>query len=78
MAHSRRKNPVTGVTTARSEKAEKAAANRTLRRLARRALRIAPDATVLPDRREVSDPWCMSKDGKMRFDPLAYPGLLRK
>jgi len=78
MAHSRRKNPITGVTTARSEKAEKSAANRALRHRARSTLRTAPDDGLLPDRREVSDPWCMSKDGKMRFDPRAHPRLLRK
>jgi hypothetical protein len=69
---------VTGVTTAPSEKAETAAASRVLRHLTRRVLHAAPDVAVLPDRREVSDPWCMSKDGKMRFDPRAHPKLLRK
>ncbi|MEA2338891.1 MAG: hypothetical protein QOE82_2898 [Thermoanaerobaculia bacterium] len=32
----------------------------------------------MPHTRELSDPWAMAKDGKMRFDPAEHPQLMRK
>lgn len=67
MSRSRRKMPITGMTTADSEKQDKRLANRKLRRKVRQVLPEEPE--VLPDLREVSDPWTMDKDGKKWIDP---------
>jgi hypothetical protein len=32
----------------------------------------------MPHTRELSNPWAMDKDGKMRFDPAKHPHLMRK
>jgi hypothetical protein len=76
MSRSRRRTPVRGITSASTEKPEKQAAHRLLRRVVRVALTTG-DA-VLPHAREHSDPWCMAKDGKVRFDPDAEPKAMRK
>ena len=64
MAHSRKRTPVLGITTARSEKADKVAAHRRERRHVRARLQVEPEADVLPARREVSNVWTFAKDGK--------------
>jgi hypothetical protein len=65
------------VTSAPSEKQDKAASHRTYRHAAKRA--IAKDAeTPLPTERQLTNPWSMSKDGKTRFDPARTPKLMRK
>jgi hypothetical protein len=66
LSRSRKKTPITGITTARSEKQDKRLANRKLRRKTRQALRCR-DLDVLPVLREVSNVWCMDKDGKFWF-----------
>jgi hypothetical protein len=33
---------------------------------------------VWPGLRDVSDPWAMAKDGKLRFNPTRWPRLMRK
>ena len=78
MSRSRRKTPVTGITTATTEKDDKRLANRRQRRVNREILEATGDDTRLKHRRETSDPWAMAKDGKGRFDPDRHPGLLRK
>ena len=77
MSRSRRRTPICGITTADSEKQDKRIANRKLRRKVRVAIRADAEGE-LPARRVVSNPWCMDKDGKMRFDPARYPKYLRK
>ena len=68
MSRSRKKTPITGITTARSEKQDKRLANRKLRRKTRQVLRCQDlDGWVLPVLREVSNVWCMDKDGKFWF-----------
>ena len=77
MARSKRKTPVRGVTTAESEKADKVASHRKLRRVAKQA--ITPELeTPLPVERGLTNPWSMAKDGKARFDPRESPKLVRK
>lgn len=76
MSRSTRKTPVRGITTADSEKADKAAAHRKIRRAVRVAVKQGTD--LLPHERELSNPWSMDKDGKFRFDPQANPKLMRK
>jgi hypothetical protein len=78
MSRSRKKTPISGVTTAPTEKDDKRAANRRLRREVRKRLAEGGDATALPDLREISDAGAMAKDGKTRFDPGQRPEELRK
>lgn len=83
MSRSRRRSPFCGITTARSEKADKRQAHRRLRVRLRsavaRVLSIAPDAEpAWPRLRDVSNVWMMAKDGKFRFDPARWPRHMRK
>ena len=82
MSRSKRNAPVTGITTAESEKEWKRKSNRKLRRATTQIVQqmpIAdPDAIVLPLLDEVVSQYCGPKDGKQRFDPRRYPQLLRK
>jgi hypothetical protein len=63
MSRSRRKTPIFGITTARSEKQDKRLANRKLRHAVAGVLHVRPES-VLPTLREVSDVWGFDKDGK--------------
>jgi hypothetical protein len=78
MSRSAKKTPVKGNTSSRSEKRDKQAASRRLRREVARAIEADPETEVLPHTREVSDPWLMDKDGKRRFDPKKHPKSMRK
>jgi hypothetical protein len=75
MSKSRRKTPVTGITTAESDKSFKRAENRRHRRFVRSVVISDGD---LPNPREYGNPWKSDKDGKSRFDPERYPDLMRK
>ena len=79
MARSRRRTPITSMTTAASEKQDKRWANRNHRAALRRILKSVadPDAAVLPTLRDVSDPWGMAKDGRSWFGRHT-PELMRK
>ena len=77
MSRSRRKTPITGMTTCDSEKEDKRIANR-MERHANKILLSDLDETRLKDRREVSDPWLMGKDGRQWIDTNEYPKLMRK
>ena len=66
MSRSKRKTPVLGITTAKSEKQDKRIANRKLRRAVKQRLGYDPDG-VMPELREVSNVWSMDKDGKRRY-----------
>ena len=68
MARSRKKTPIAGLTSARSEKADKQAAHRRERRKVRTVLTVESAPELLPDRREVSDVWVYAKDGKV-YEP---------
>lgn len=78
MSRSKRRTPVCGVTTARSEKQDKRLYNRRYRRVCKQAIHSDPGRELLPRLREYSNPWVMDKDGKARFDPEDRPDLLRK
>ncbi len=78
MSRSYAKTPISGISTAVSEKEDKTMANRKERRLIRRILGCSPKDVILPQRREVSDVCVMSKDGKHWFDAKKYPKLMRK
>ncbi|MEM9998201.1 MAG: hypothetical protein AAF809_10920 [Bacteroidota bacterium] len=78
MSRSRKKTPIAGITTARSEKHDKRLANRRLRRRVRQRLAAGRDGTDLPLLREVSNVWTMEKDGKVYFGSAVHPKLMRK
>jgi hypothetical protein len=65
MARSRKKTPITGVTMARSKKADKQTNHRRERRRVRQKLDVDAAPDVLPHTKELSDPWSMAKDGKI-------------
>ena len=76
MSHSYRHTPITGITTAESEKRDKQLASRRWRHAVREAIRRGRD--VLPVRRECSDPWLFDKDGKRWWGngaPWYYPDV---
>lgn len=65
MSRSFKKTPISGNAIAPSEKKDKETWHRRLRRRVHAALhRTDPDEYIEIDRREVSDPWNMAKDGK--------------
>ena len=77
MARSKRKAPFSGITTSESEKEDKVASHRRIRRTVRQIVPIAPDV-VLPLEKQLTNPYSMAKDGKARFDPKQFPELMRK
>ncbi len=64
-------------TRAVSDKTDKVAAHRRIRRRVVQVLQVDPAAEVLPHDRELGDPWQMDKDGKNRFDPGEFPKSMR-
>lgn len=78
MARSYRKTPVTGITTARSEKQDKKIWHSRMRAATRTHLLSGGDPDVMPIEREVSNVWSFGKDGKQRFSPAKHPKLMRK
>lgn len=78
MSRSRRKTPITGITTAKSEKGDKQIANRRERHRNRQLLGFSFDDASLIHRKQAGDPWLMEKDGKAFFDQEKYPELMRK
>ncbi|RPI73311.1 MAG: hypothetical protein EHM38_00615 [Geobacteraceae bacterium] len=78
MTRSRKKTPITGITTAESEKAEKLAAHKRERRRVRQTIQSDPNAEILPHTREWSSPWLMAKDGKIYHGARVEPKVLRK
>lgn len=73
MSRSRKKTPIHGNTCAESEKNDKRIWHRQFRRLARICLR--QGCEIMPHFREVSDTWCMAKDGRNYFlkTPKDFP-----
>lgn len=72
MARSRKKNPISGVTTARSEKLWKRFVNRKLRQKAR--ILLAKEAEILPENvKEVSNVWDGPKDGRVYWGKDGWP-----
>jgi hypothetical protein len=72
MSRSRRKTPITGITTARSDKQDKRLDHRAERAAVRDALAHAQDPPRHPRGQY------FEKDGKQRFDPERHPELMRK
>ncbi len=78
MSRSYRLTPITGNTTASSEKHDKRLACRRDRRVNRGILKTTQDDGTLKNRRLSGNPWVMAKDGKQYFDPIRHPDLMRK
>lgn len=76
MARSRRKTPVTGMTTAVSEAADKAAWHRRWRRGEKQRMKVDPDAEPITHH-GYSNPWAMDKDGK-QYWMEALPTMMGK
>jgi hypothetical protein len=77
MARSRRKTPIAGVTSAESEKQDKAASHRVYRRTLKQVITPALE-TPLPTEKQLTNPWSMAKEGKSRYDPDMSPKRRRK
>ena len=75
MSRSRRKTPVTAVTTKASDKAFKQHEHRRARR-AVKALDLMESEP--PGDKAFGDPWNSRKDGKSRFDADRHPEFMRK
>jgi hypothetical protein len=75
MSRSRRKTPITGMTTAASDTRGKVLAHRRQRRRVRAAL--ASGQVEVATRRKAGHVWSFAKDGKQRFDPARHPTLMR-
>lgn len=73
MSRSRRKKPITGVTTASSEKEDKKLWHRVFRRKNKQLLNAGEEPLDIKD---VSNPWDMDKDGKVYHDD--WEGAYRK
>lgn len=70
MSRSRKKHPICGVTTAKSEKEDKTLARRRLRK---KIKTFDVDGAVVPHKNMAGNPWTMAKDGKQIWkDPKAY------
>jgi hypothetical protein len=78
MAHSRKKTPKIGITTAVSENEEKQAKHRRERRRVRQSLSVDPNAETLPHTKELSNPWSMATDGRVFLGKRAPLKDLRK
>ncbi|AXG69524.1 hypothetical protein KORDIASMS9_01747 [Kordia sp. SMS9] len=75
MSRSYKKIKIRGITTATSEKKDKRAANRKLRRIIKQKNIL--EETVLPKLREISNVWAFDKDGKI-YDAEMIEKELRK
>jgi len=76
LSRSKRKTPITGISTAESEKKDKRKANRIFRRMAKQA--INQEAEIIPVKmEEASEVYKFNKDGK-QWHGNKYPKLLRK
>jgi hypothetical protein len=73
VSRSKRKTPLMGMTTARSEKWNKRFANRALRAAIRVAL--AAQREIMPEIRDVSNERCFEKDGQQW---ITNPKWMRK
>ena len=76
MSRSKRKNSITGIAVACSEKYDKRICNRKLRRVNKEKVKKGDD--IFLKKHEAMNQWEMQKDGKMYFDEEKFPELMRK
>ena len=81
MARSRKHTPISGHTTAKSEKEDKRNCNRALRRNNKQKVH-TEDYEIFLEKEEVMTPWEMAKDGKAWIGDLSdkdwFPKAMRK
>lgn len=79
MSRSQKKTSIGGNTTCSSEKQDKRAANRSLRRIVKRLCSAGENIEVWPRLREVSEVWSFGKDGKQWFGKIKnWKKMLKK
>ena len=80
MARSRKKTPITGVTTAETDKPFKQQEHQRERSRVRDALNADRELDEIdtPPSKLFGNPWASGKDGKHAFDPDKFPKLMRK
>lgn len=78
MSRSRRKTPVCGITTAKSERWDKTFWHRAFRVAQRIALGRGDEVLPLPKEIEYGTCGWGEKDGKQSFDPEEWPQIMRK
>lgn len=70
MSRSRRKTPILGHTTAKSEKWFKKAEHKRERRIVR--MKLLAGAEIMPHRHQFANPWMAPKDGKSWWSPEQF------
>ena len=84
MSRSRKRTPISGITSAKSEKWDKRACNKVIRLRAKKLLRRDNDEYLDPLPNECRNAWSMAKDGKHYWNPkkfvqfLWYEKMMRK
>lgn len=84
MSRSRKKNPVTGIAMAKSEKQDKRIINRIIRHKVKATLKKKDleelEEFLEPKKDEIMDRWSMAKDGKTRYEKNSpyYEKVIRK
>lgn len=79
MSRSRKKNPVTGITLAETEKEFKQQEHQRERARVRTALsNLGEDQEVLPHPKEFGSPWAGPKDGKWYHGGTEYEGKAKR
>ena len=68
MSNSKKKTKIRGITGADSEKEEKRDANRKYRRIVKQKVKLGSED--LPNKRETSNVWAFSKDGKRYYSDM--------
>ena len=78
MSRSKKKTPIRGMTTVKSDKWDKQLANRRHRHATNQALRVTSEEAGLPGVYEFGHVSNMNKDGKSWFDADGEPKSMRK
>lgn len=84
MSRSRKKHPICGITTCKSEKQDKRIINRIIRHKVKAAFKHSDveklEEFIEPKKDEIMDVWGMGKDGRQRVekDSPYYKKVLRK
>lgn len=76
MSRSRRHKPIKSMTLAESEKHDKMLAHRAARRLAHQLIKAGSED--MPHPKQHGNPWLCAKDGRVWFDMIQHPKLMRK
>ncbi len=75
MSRSRKHTPISGITTAKSEKWDKRACNKIIRLRVKKILRSDYEEYLEPLPNECRNIWSMAKDGKRYWNPKKFASL---